>query len=86
MAELLKAESSERQVHALANQMKAARFPIHRDLLGFDFTASLVDCAWSNACTGATSSTPARTSFSSAGPAWLRRAIFSVPAQSSSEF
>ncbi|TWT22593.1 ATP-binding protein [Luteimonas marina] len=43
MAELLQAESAERQVRAQANQMKAARFPVHRDLLGFDFTASPVD-------------------------------------------
>ena len=43
MAELLQAESAERQVRAQANQMKAARFPVHRDLLGFDFSASPVD-------------------------------------------
>ena len=43
MAELLQAESAERQVRAQANQMKAARFPVHCDLLGFDFTASPVD-------------------------------------------
>ena len=45
MAELLQAESAERQVRAQANQMKAARFPVHRDLLGFDFAASPVDRA-----------------------------------------
>ena len=43
MAELLQAESAERQVRAQANQMKAARVPVHRDLLGFDFAASPVD-------------------------------------------
>ena len=43
MADLLQAESAERQVRAQANQMKAARFPVHRDLLGFDFTASAVE-------------------------------------------
>ena len=43
MAELLQAESAERQVRAQANQMKAARFPVHRDLLGFDFSATTVD-------------------------------------------
>ena len=43
MAELLQAESAERQVRAQANQMKAARFPVHRDLLVFDFAASPVD-------------------------------------------
>lgn len=43
MAELLQAEAAERQVRAQAHQMKAARFPVHRDLLGFDFSASSVD-------------------------------------------
>ena len=41
--ELLIAESAEREVKSLANQMKAARFPAHRDLVGFDFTQSRVD-------------------------------------------
>ncbi len=35
--ELLQAETTERQVSALANQMKVAGFPVHRDLRGFDF-------------------------------------------------
>jgi DNA replication protein DnaC len=41
--ELLAAERSEREVKTLANQMKAARFPAHRDLMGFDFAQSRVD-------------------------------------------
>lgn len=41
--ELLAAERSEREVKTLANQMKAARFPAHRDLVGFDFAHSRVD-------------------------------------------
>ena len=41
--ELLTAESAEREVKSQANQMKAARFPAHRDLLGFDFAYSRVD-------------------------------------------
>lgn len=41
--ELLSAERSEREVKTLANQMKAARFPAHRDLMGFDFAQSRVD-------------------------------------------
>ncbi|HHW62828.1 MAG TPA: ATP-binding protein [Rhodocyclaceae bacterium] len=41
--ELLQAETAERQVRALANQMKAARFPVHRDLHGFDFSCTRVD-------------------------------------------
>ena len=43
--ELLTAERAEREVKSQANQMKAARFPAHRDLLGFDFTQSRVDDA-----------------------------------------
>lgn len=43
MAELIAAESAEREVKSLAYQMKAARFPSHRDLVGFDFTQSRVD-------------------------------------------
>ena len=43
MVELLQAESAERQVRAQANQMKAARFPVHRDLLGFQFSGCTVD-------------------------------------------
>lgn len=45
MGELLQAEAAERQVRAQANQMKLARFPMHRDLLGFDFGTSPVDRA-----------------------------------------
>jgi DNA replication protein DnaC len=41
--ELLQAETTERQVRALANQMKMARFSIHRDLHGFDFGCCSVD-------------------------------------------
>ena len=41
--ELLSAESAEREVKSLVNQMKAARFPAHRDLVDFDFTHSQVD-------------------------------------------
>ena len=40
MVELLQAESAERHVRAQANQMKAARFPVHRDLLGFEFSGA----------------------------------------------
>ena len=45
MVELLQAESAERHVRAQANQMKAARFPVHRDLLGFEFSGCPVDRA-----------------------------------------
>lgn len=40
---LLEAEAAERSVRSIAYQMAAARFPIHRDLAGFDFSASVVD-------------------------------------------
>ncbi len=41
--ELMAAEIAEREVKSLTYQMKAARFPAHRDLAGFDFTQSRVD-------------------------------------------
>ena len=43
LAELMAAEVAEREVKSLAYQMKAARFPVHRDLAGFDFTQAKVD-------------------------------------------
>lgn len=43
MSELIAAELAEREVKSLAYQMKAARFPAHRDLAGFDFSQSRVD-------------------------------------------
>ena len=41
--ELLAAEKAEREMKSLAYQMKAARFPAHRDLAGFDFADATVD-------------------------------------------
>jgi DNA replication protein DnaC len=41
--QLLDAEGAERTVRSIAYQMHVARFPAHRDLAGFDFTASSVD-------------------------------------------
>jgi DNA replication protein DnaC len=41
--ELLAAEHAEREVRAVSYQMRAARFPAHRDLAGFDFTQARVD-------------------------------------------
>ncbi|MGC3981013.1 MAG: IS21-like element helper ATPase IstB [Steroidobacteraceae bacterium] len=43
MTELIAAEIAEREVKSRTYQMKAARFPVHRDLAGFDFTQSRVD-------------------------------------------
>ena len=40
---LLQAEHTDRAMRSISHQMKAARFPIHRDLAGFDFASSEVD-------------------------------------------
>lgn len=40
---LLQAERTDRVLRSIRNQMHAARFPIHRDLAGFDFEQSKVD-------------------------------------------
>jgi len=40
---LLQAEHAHRAFASVRHQMKAARFPLHRDLAGFDFDASTVD-------------------------------------------
>jgi DNA replication protein DnaC len=40
---LLRAECTDRAVRSVRHQLHRARFPIHRDLAGFDFMASKVD-------------------------------------------
>jgi DNA replication protein DnaC len=40
---LLQAEDSDRAMRSIAHQMKSARFPMHRDLAGFEFAVSQVD-------------------------------------------
>ncbi len=40
---LLQAETTDRAMRSVSHQMRAARFPVHRDLAGFDFDASPVD-------------------------------------------
>jgi DNA replication protein DnaC len=40
---LLQAEDVDRHMRSIAHQMKVARFPVHRDLAGFDFEVSCVD-------------------------------------------
>jgi DNA replication protein DnaC len=40
---LLAAEAADRAMRSVSNQMHAARFPVHRDLAGFDFAISPVD-------------------------------------------
>jgi DNA replication protein DnaC len=42
---LLQAEEVNRHMRSIAHQTKAARFPLHRDLAGFDFEVSTVDRA-----------------------------------------
>lgn len=40
---LLQAENTDRAMRSVSHQLKAARFPLHRDLARFDFTVSRVD-------------------------------------------
>ena len=40
---LLQAEGTDRVMRSVSHQMKAARFPVHRDIAGFDFEVSPVD-------------------------------------------
>jgi DNA replication protein DnaC len=42
---LLDAEDVDRHMRSISHQMKSARFPMHRDLAGFDFAVSQVDKA-----------------------------------------
>ena len=43
LSQLLKAETDEREVRSVAHQIKAALFPVYKDLTGFDFTSSSVN-------------------------------------------
>jgi DNA replication protein DnaC len=40
---LLQAENTDRAMRSVSHQMNAAKFPVHRDLAGFDFASSKVD-------------------------------------------
>ena len=40
---LLQAETTDRAMRSVSHQMHAAKFPVHRDLAGFDFDTSPVD-------------------------------------------
>ena len=40
---LLQAEHAQRAFASVRHQMKAAKFPLHRDLAGFDFEGAKVD-------------------------------------------
>jgi DNA replication protein DnaC len=41
--QMLSAETTERATRSVSHQMNAAKFPVHRDLAGFDFEVSPVD-------------------------------------------
>ena len=41
--QLLKAEMAEREVRSIAYHMKAAHFPAHKDISGYDFAASEIN-------------------------------------------
>ena len=41
--QMLKAEVSDRALRSVSHQLSSAKFPVHRDLAGFDFEASRVD-------------------------------------------
>jgi len=43
MEHLLEAETTDRVIRSIRYQMNAAKFPVHRDLAGFDFASSVVD-------------------------------------------
>jgi len=43
LSQLLAAEATDRSIRAISYQLSSAKFPIHRDLLGFDFSQSKVD-------------------------------------------
>ena len=43
LEQLLQAEEADRAVRSVSHQMKAAKFPVHRDMVGFDFEGSQVD-------------------------------------------
>src|SRR6202167_5490398 len=43
LSQLLKAETAEREVRSVAYQIKAARFPVYKDLSGFNFASSEVN-------------------------------------------
>jgi DNA replication protein DnaC len=50
---LLQAEGTDRGMRSINHQMHAAKFPVHRDLAGFDFAVSPVDADLVKALAGA---------------------------------
>lgn len=53
LSQLLKAKKTKREVRSVAYQLKLARFPAYRDLIGFDFAHSEVNKAWCGSCSDA---------------------------------
>jgi DNA replication protein DnaC len=43
LEQMLRAEATDRATRSVGHQMQAAKFPVHRDLAGFDFDVSPVD-------------------------------------------
>jgi hypothetical protein len=43
LVEHLQAETTDRSMRSVQHQMSSARFPVHRNLAGFDFDASVID-------------------------------------------
>ncbi len=43
LRQLLEAEENDREIRSIRYQLNAAKFPVHRNLLGFDFSQSKVD-------------------------------------------
>lgn len=41
--QMMRAEATDRATRSVSHQMKAAKFPVHRDIAGFDFEVSKVD-------------------------------------------
>jgi DNA replication protein DnaC len=41
--QMLRAEKTDRATRSVSHQMSAAKFPVHRDLAGFNFEVSKVD-------------------------------------------
>ncbi len=72
---LLQAESTDRAMRSVSHQMHAAKFPVHRDLAGFDFEVSPVDRKLIDALAERRSPTPRTTSCWSADRARARRIL-----------
>ncbi len=53
VSQLLKAEAAEREVRSVAYQIKAARFPVYKDLSGFNLSRAKPTRRWCASFTGA---------------------------------